>query len=259
MLNLVQQSNSNRRAGPPSRSTARLTPAEEERVDFVKAVLADTEDVWNDLFREMNTKYQKPKLVLFTDALSTEGCGFASSAVGPFYCPGDEKVYLDLGFFQELKRRFLRRASSPQAYVIAHEVGHHVQNLLGISDKVRRLQARALARRRPMGSRCGWSSRPTSTPASGPTTPRRCAHPRAGRRRVGPPRGDGHRRRPPPERGPGICRPRLVHPRHVGAAGPLVPPRAQDRRHQSRRHVQRRIALANPRHTRHDVVFRRSS
>ena len=119
-----------------------VDPAEEERVDFVKAILGSTEDVWDDLFRGMKLEYKKPKLRLFRDGVDTEGCGFASSAVGPFYCPRDERVYLDLGFFEELRKRFHAPGDFAQAYVIAHEVGHHVQNLLGISDRVRALQAR---------------------------------------------------------------------------------------------------------------------
>ena len=126
----------------PKQVNRPVDPAEEERVDFVKAVLGSTEDVWDDLFRGMNLEYKRPKLRLFSDGVDTEGCGFASSAVGPFYCPRDERVYLDLGFFQELRKKFHAPGDFAQAYVIAHEVGHHVQNLLGISDRVRALQAR---------------------------------------------------------------------------------------------------------------------
>lgn len=118
-----------------------VNPAEEERVQFVKVVLADTEDVWDDLFREVGRTYEKPKLVLFRDQVQS-ACGFASAAVGPFYCPGDSKVYLDLGFFDELKRRFRAPGDFAQAYVVAHEIGHHVQNLLGTSGKVDALRRR---------------------------------------------------------------------------------------------------------------------
>ncbi len=117
-------------------------PAEEERKEFVSVVLGYTEDVWEDLFRKMNKEYVKPKLELFRDATQS-GCGNASSAVGPFYCPADQKVYLDLGFFQELKEKFKAPGDFAEAYVVAHEVGHHVQNLLGISDKVHAAQSRA--------------------------------------------------------------------------------------------------------------------
>ncbi|HEY8505661.1 MAG TPA: neutral zinc metallopeptidase [Gemmataceae bacterium] len=122
--------------GPPGPGEKRpLDPAEEEAVRFVKVVLADTEDVWNDLFRREGKEYREPKLVLFRDGVRS-ACGFAGSAVGPFYCPGDSQVYLDLSFFEELHRRFGAPGDFAQAYVIAHEVGHHVQNLLGTSDRV---------------------------------------------------------------------------------------------------------------------------
>ena len=117
-------------------------PAEEERKEFVQVVLGYTEDVWDDLFQNMNKTYVKPKLVLFRGGVQS-ACGNASSAVGPFYCPADQKVYLDLGFFQELKEKFKAPGDFAEAYVIAHEVGHHVQNLLGISDKVHASQSRA--------------------------------------------------------------------------------------------------------------------
>ncbi len=117
-------------------------PAEEERKDFVSAVLADTEDVWDAIFRSGNKQYVKPKLLLYRDAVQS-ACGNASSAVGPFYCPSDQKVYLDLSFFHELTDRFQAPGDFAEAYVIAHEIGHHVQNLLGISDRIRGMQSRA--------------------------------------------------------------------------------------------------------------------
>jgi predicted metalloprotease len=109
--------------------------------DFVSVVLADTEDTWRSIFSAGGQNYREPRLVLFTDAVQSR-CGFASAAVGPFYCPADQQIYLDLGFFQELSNRFGAPGDFAQAYVIAHEVGHHAQNLLGISDEVRRRQAR---------------------------------------------------------------------------------------------------------------------
>lgn len=108
---------------------------DDEQAKFVSTVLADTEDVWNDLFRKMGQSYVEPKLVLFRGQVRS-ACGFADAAVGPFYCPGDSKVYLDMSFFDELSRRFKAPGDFAQAYVIAHEIGHHVQNLLGISDQV---------------------------------------------------------------------------------------------------------------------------
>ena len=120
--------------GPP--------PAGDEQADFVAAVLGDTEDTWQQLFVDANRRYEPPRLVLFSDAVNS-GCGFGSAAVGPFYCPADRKVYIDLSFFRELDQRFGAPGDFAQAYVIAHEVGHHVQNLLGVADQVHRRQARA--------------------------------------------------------------------------------------------------------------------
>jgi uncharacterized protein len=117
------------------------TKVDDELREFVSVVLADTEDVWNDLFRRRNADYREPKLVLFTGAVQS-ACGFAQAAVGPFYCPADQKLYLDFSFFRDLRDRFGAPGDFAQAYVIAHEVGHHVQNLLGISDKVRAAQQR---------------------------------------------------------------------------------------------------------------------
>ena len=114
----------------------KLTPAEQEMGEFVSVVLADTEDTWQAIFREQGGVYKNPTLVLFTDRVNS-ACGMASSATGPFYCPGDRQLYVDLSFFQDLKQRHGAPGDFAQAYVIAHEVGHHVQTLLGISDQVR--------------------------------------------------------------------------------------------------------------------------
>jgi predicted metalloprotease len=111
------------------------SPQEEQLADFVSVVLADTEDTWQALFAQMQRTYQEPKLVLFS-GLVRSACGMAQAAMGPFYCPADQKVYIDLSFYQDLKQRHGAPGDFAQAYVIAHEVGHHVQNLLGISDKV---------------------------------------------------------------------------------------------------------------------------
>lgn len=121
-----------------SRST---TPQEEERKAFVLTVLANTEDLWTDLFRQMGRQYREPKLVLFEDQVES-ACGLAGAAVGPFYCPGDEKVYLDLSFLTELHTRFRAPGDFAEAYVIAHEVGHHVQRLLGTMDRVEAARGR---------------------------------------------------------------------------------------------------------------------
>lgn len=112
------------------------TPEEEELSQFVRVVLADTEDVWNNLMDD----YREPTLVLFSGYVES-GCGSASSSTGPFYCPADEKVYIDLSFYSDLKNRLGAPGDFAQAYVIAHEVGHHVQHLLGISDKVQSLRS----------------------------------------------------------------------------------------------------------------------
>jgi predicted metalloprotease len=123
--------------GPDSASTGPggPPPAEDESAQFIAAVLGDTEDVWTMLFDQAGRRYEKPRLVLFSDQVSS-ACGFQSAAVGPFYCPGDQHVYLDLAFYHELDQRFGAPGDFAQAYVVAHEVGHHVQNLLGISSQV---------------------------------------------------------------------------------------------------------------------------
>ena len=110
-------------------------PADDEMARFVSKVLSSTEDTWRDVFRQSGREYEDPKLVLFTGATPT-ACGTGQSAMGPFYCPGDRKVYIDLAFYRDLRERFEAPGEFAQAYVIAHEVGHHVQNLLGISEKV---------------------------------------------------------------------------------------------------------------------------
>lgn len=114
-------------------------PEEDQLAKFSAVVLADNEDVWTALFSSDGKTYQAPAMVLFSNA-TTSGCGNASSATGPFYCPADEKVYLDLSFFNELRNRFNAAGDFAMAYVIAHEVGHHVQHLMGTSDRVHRLQ-----------------------------------------------------------------------------------------------------------------------
>ena len=119
---------------------AAVDPKEDRQAALVKTTLALTEDVWTDIFAKAGRTYRKPFIVLFRDQVRTDGCGLASTAVGPFYCPADEKVYIDLAFYEELARRFKAPGEFAQAYVIAHEIGHHVQNLLGISEKVSRMQ-----------------------------------------------------------------------------------------------------------------------
>jgi uncharacterized protein len=127
---------------PSTETSQQANPQTDESSRFVKVILRDTEKVWGDIFRQAGETYSPPRLVLFTGQTRT-ACGAGSAAVGPFYCPGDQKVYIDLSFFDELSRRFRAPGDFAEAYVIAHEVGHHVQNLLGTSDKVSAMESRA--------------------------------------------------------------------------------------------------------------------
>ena len=124
--------------GPETIETPR-SGAGDELSDFVSVVLADTEDTWHELFDRMGGRYREPTLVLFSGQVGS-ACGYASAATGPFYCPADQKVYIDLGFYRDLRERFRAPGDFAQAYVIAHEVGHHVQNLLGIAGEVQKLR-----------------------------------------------------------------------------------------------------------------------
>ena len=148
--------------GPVSQvqAPAQKPPANDQTARFVSTVLADTEDTWGQIFREAGSQYRQPKLVLFTGQTPT-ACGTGSTAVGPFYCPGDQKVYIDLSFFRLMKQRFNVSGDFAQAYVIAHEVGHHVQNLMGVMQQVDRArrgmserQANALSVRMELQADC---------------------------------------------------------------------------------------------------------
>jgi uncharacterized protein len=119
--------------------SAEQKAVQDSQVHFVGVVLAETEDVWTQVFSQMGRQYEKPRLEIFTGSTQSS-CGYASAATGPFYCPGDRDVYIDLAFYEELKNRFGAPGDFAMAYVIAHEVGHHVQNLLGISDKMDRIR-----------------------------------------------------------------------------------------------------------------------
>lgn len=123
----------------PGQESGQMSPAESEadnqRAQFVKVVLAETEDVWNNIFQQQGSDYPEPTLVLFRDAVQS-GCGMASAASGPFYCPGDRKLYIDLSFYEELQSRFQAPGDFSMAYVVAHEVGHHIQTVLGTSEKM---------------------------------------------------------------------------------------------------------------------------
>jgi len=137
---LVNQSGSLNASAP----SASMQPSaeDEERADFVSVVLADTEDVWTEILPETGRSYDPPILVLFRGAVES-ACGYAQAAMGPFYCPADQKAYIDLGFYDDLRARHQAPGDFAQAYVIAHEIGHHVQNLLGTSEKVHALRNRA--------------------------------------------------------------------------------------------------------------------
>jgi predicted metalloprotease len=138
-LELLQQTDT---GGVPSESVPTGAPANDAQAQMVSSVLGSTEDVWRQIFAQGGSRYQDPVLVLFEGSVRS-ACGMASSAVGPFYCPGDYKLYLDLTFFRELAQRFGAPGEFAQAYVVAHEVGHHVQTLLGTSSQVNQARARA--------------------------------------------------------------------------------------------------------------------
>lgn len=131
--------------GVPSQTytteTTPPSPEQQELADFVSVVLADTEDTWHAIFQQSGQRYQEPTLVLFTGAVQS-ACGFAQAAMGPFYCPADQKVYIDLSFYDDLRSRHNAPGDFAQAYVIAHEIGHHVQNLTGISGEVQSMRRR---------------------------------------------------------------------------------------------------------------------
>ena len=141
ILQLLQQNQPPGGPGGGAVVQEEADPAEEDLKQFVSVVLRDTEEVWTRIFRERGDAYQKPTLVLFRGRVDS-ACGFASAASGPFYCPADQKVYIDLSFYDQLQRRFKAPGDFAQAYVIAHEIGHHVQHQLGITDKVHQLQQR---------------------------------------------------------------------------------------------------------------------
>jgi predicted metalloprotease len=129
----------------PGGQQPRVAPQDDEMSRFVRRVLADTEDVWERVFASAGKRYEKPTLVLFSGYTQT-GCGMGQSAMGPFYCPLDKKVYIDLSFYRTLKERFHAPGDFAQAYVVAHEIGHHVQKLLGVADKVQALKEQAMRR-----------------------------------------------------------------------------------------------------------------
>lgn len=133
--------NSTQQTAPPSERPYISSEEEDELMEFVSVVLADTEDVWSRIFKGNGLTYEEPTLVIFSDSVQS-ACGVAGASVGPFYCPGDHKLYIDLSFYKELKERFKAPGDFAMAYVVAHEVGHHVQTLLGTSQKVHALRSK---------------------------------------------------------------------------------------------------------------------
>lgn len=126
--------------GPAQQANAPTSQTQDKQKEFVSVVLADTEDTWKPVFKQLGREYREPKLVLFSGSTDS-ACGYSSAAMGPFYCPGDQKLYIDLNFYSELQNKFGAPGDFAQAYVVAHEVGHHVQTLLGISDQVQRAKS----------------------------------------------------------------------------------------------------------------------
>jgi hypothetical protein len=139
---VLQGTDSGYTTSAPGPSQRAPSPEDDQLKDFVSVILADTEDTWTDLFRKAGRTYRVPTLVLFSGAVQS-ACGMAQAAMGPFYCPGDQKLYIDLSFYRDLRDRLGASGDFAQAYVIAHEVGHHVQNLLGIAERVQGMRERA--------------------------------------------------------------------------------------------------------------------
>ena len=211
-------------------------PADDTMARFVSTVLADTEDVWGDLFRKNGGNYQQPRLVLFRGTTQT-ACGTGQAAMGPFYCPADQKVYIDLGFYQTLKDQLGAPGDFAQAYVIAHEVGHHVQHLLGITDKVDSMRGRvSKAEQNQLSVRLELQADCLAGVWAHHAQNARQILGRCGR---GDERRGEDRRRRLAARRRRCGRARQLHPWHECAASALVPERSAARRTQGLRHVQR--------------------
>ncbi len=201
------------------------TPEEEKLVDFVGAVMDDTQTTWKEL---LGDRYQPTKLRLFRDAIQS-ACGFAQSASGPFYCPGDHYVYLDLGFFDELRARFGASGEFAEAYVLAHEVGHHVQSLLGIDSRMRQLQQRNPSEANELSVRLELQADCLAGVWAHATNKRgRAAQGRmeleSGRSRARPARRGSNWRRPDSAHVHRACLSGQIHTRHIGAAGHVASP-----------------------------------
>ena len=217
-LSLVKQSPAQVAAHRETEQDRRELP-EVRRVSFM---LDDVQKTWDRLLpAQEHIPYHHAKLVLFRNSIQS-ACGMARTATGPFYCPGDEKVYLDLAFFTDLKQRFGAPGEFAQAYVIAHEIGHHVQKLLGVEGKVRRLQQREPGERNPLSVKLElqadcfagiWAELDRTAKSRGSARYRRRIKCRCRRGR-----------RPPATNGAGLCEPRFIHARDVGRAEYVVPP-----------------------------------
>ena len=193
-------------------------PEEERLAAFTKVIFHDTEVVWDELFAGMGKRYQKPTLVLFSGRVES-ACGLASAAVGPFYCGGDGNVYIDLAFYRDMERKLEAPGEFARAYVLAHEVGHHVQRLVGLCRHGRpgtRVWRPAANKSK---ARCGSNCRPITWPASGPIMPSRSSTSSTRATwRVRAQRGLPDRRRPAAKGVARLCRARRLHARHVGTA-----------------------------------------
>ena len=150
-----------------TQQAGRAPAANDEQADFVRAVLGDTEDTWRQVFQQAGRSYKDPTLVLFRGQINS-ACGFATAASGPFYCPADQKVYLDMSFFQEMAQRFKAAGDFAQAYVIAHEVGHHVQTLLGVSSKMQMARQQGKTWKAMAACWCVRNCKPIASPGCGP-------------------------------------------------------------------------------------------
>jgi hypothetical protein len=223
---------------PPPQS--QQTGINDEMREFVARVLGSTERTWDQIFQAAGQTYQKPTLVLFSEAVES-ACGFAQAAVGPFYCGADQKLYIDLSFYRELRDRFRAPGDFAQAYVIAHEVGHHVQNLLGIMRKVQSLQSRS-SEREANALSVRLELRRIALPASGESM-RIERGIWTGRYRGRLERCSTDRRRSDAKTRAGLCGSRGIYPRQRPAACAVVPPRAYKRRPQAMRHLLPRAAV----------------
>ena len=224
---------------------AQRPPADDRMAAFVSTVLADTEDVWKDVFAKGGGTYQEPRLVLFRGATQT-ACGQGQAAMGPFYCPGDQKVYIDLGFYETLKNRLGAPGDFAQAYVIAHEVGHHVQNLLGISGKMDQMRGRvSKVEYNALSVQAGIAGRLLCRRLGQPC-PERPPNPGAGRRGGSHERGGQNRGRRLAAFRRWRHRARQLYPRHQRPAPALVRCRAQKGQHPGLRYLQRPESLKSP-------------